>query len=883
MINVPVILATIFIAASLLQTAAAYTQEEVDFASGLEETLGHFRAMELNLDDRNAELALIHATHPISELYDSLKPQLVATNPALDNTIRTTLEELKDKATVDVSRAQAQAAINDAKDIIEQARIAVVSQSSIQDPEFQLELIKILLETSVAEYYEAVEDGMIGNMPEFQDGSAFVWRSQVLFEEQRSYLGSKAGIIDDAYADLDVAYNTRADPSEVDLIVDRILAQIGDDSEDDLLVYVDTIKTLLQDTKSQYRSGDADLALSSATRAYLDNYEFLEQPLIEADQRELMEEIEVMMREDLRDIIKNGVGPDEIDRQVDAILIKMNTVSSILLGASTYTQDQVDFASGLEETLGHFRAMELNLDDRNAELALIHATHPISELYDSLKPQLVATNPALDNTIRTTLEELKDKATVDVSRAQAQAAINDAKDIIEQARIAVVPAASLNDPKFQLELIQILLETSVAEYYEAVEDGMIGNMPEFQDGSAFVWRSQVLFEEQRSYLGADKSAKITAAYSEVSRAYDNRADPAVVEAVVDKILVEISTTYTQEEVDFASGLEETLGHFRAMELNLDDRNAELALIHATHPISELYDSLKPQLVATNPALDNTIRTTLEELKDKATVDVSRAQAQAAINDAKDIIEQARIAVVSQSSIQDPEFQLELIKILLETSVAEYYEAVEDGMIGNMPEFQDGSAFVWRSQVLFEEQRSYLGSKAGIIDDAYADLDVAYNTRADPSEVDLIVDRILAQIGDDSEDDLLVYVDTIKTLLQDTKSQYRSGDADLALSSATRAYLDNYEFLEQPLIEADQRELMEEIEVMMREELRDMIRDGASPDDVDAQVDAILIKMDAVEKIVPEFGVMVLVVLIVATSAVILLTRHSKIIKNYQFN
>ena len=568
---------------------------------------------------------------------------------------------------------------------------------------------------------------------------------------------------------------------------------------------------------------------------------------------------------------------------VPVILATIFIATSLLQTAAAYTQEEVDFASGLEETLGHFRAMELNLDDRNAELALIHATHPISELYDSLKPQLVATNPALDNTIRTTLEELKDKATVDVSRAQAQAAINDAKDIIEQARIAVVPAASLNDPKFQLELIQILLETSVAEYYEAVEDGMIGNMPEFQDGSAFVWRSQVLFEEQRSYLGADKSAKIDAAYSGVSRAYDNRADPPAVEAIVDKILEEISTTYTQEEVDFASGLEETLGHFRAMELNLDDRNAELALIHATHPISELYDSLKPQLVATNPALDNTIRTTLEELKDKATTDVSRAQAQAAINDAKDIIEQARIAVVSQSSIQDPEFQLELIKILLETSVAEYYEAVEDGMIGNMPEFQDGSAFVWRSQVLFEEQRDYLGSKADIIDAAYADLDAAYDTRADPSEVDLIVGRILAQIGDDSEDDLLRYVDTIKTLLQDTKSQYRSGDTELALSSATRAYLDNYEFLEQPLIEADQRELMEEVEVMMREELRNMIKAGVSPDEIDRQVDAILIKMDAIEKIVPEFGVMVLVVLIVATFGVILLTRHLRIVKNYQFS
>ncbi|MEC4848913.1 MAG: PEFG-CTERM sorting domain-containing protein, partial [Nitrosarchaeum sp.] len=49
-------------------------------------------------------------------------------------------------------------------------------------------------------------------------------------------------------------------------------------------------------------------------------------------------------------------------------------------------QDKLSFASSLEETLGHFWALENNLDEKNAELALVHATHPISELYESMKP-----------------------------------------------------------------------------------------------------------------------------------------------------------------------------------------------------------------------------------------------------------------------------------------------------------------------------------------------------------------------------------------------------------------------------------------------------------------------------------------------------------------
>ncbi len=347
------------------------------------------------------------------------------------------------------------------------------------------------------------------------------------------------------------------------------------------------------------------------------------------------------------------------------------------------------------------------------------------------------------------------------------------------------------------------------------------------------------------------------------------------------ISIQSAQAYTQDEVDFASGLEETLGHFWAIELNLDENNAKLALVHATHPIAEIYTSLKPQLVEKDPALDDLVRTTLQDLQKKATTDVSRAQAQRAIDDAKDIIEQTRAAIVPKSSLDDPEFQLELVRILLETSVAEYYEAVQDGVIGNMPEFQDGSAFVVKSKQIFEEQRSYLGdTKSANIDAAYSELSDAYTQRADPTLVDEIVDRIISEIVVGStERDLVTYVDTIKSLLEDTKTEYRMGNTDLALSLVTRAYLDNYEFLEQPLVDAGERELMEEVEIMLREELRDMIKSGEDADKIDEQIDAILIKMETVEKIVPEFGVMVMMVMAVAIGVTIVMTRRVRMIKS----
>lgn len=182
-----VITLTVLMTSILLTTATTDTsqfvnaeslQEKADYASSLEETLGHFWALEQNPDEGNADLALIHATHPISELYDSMKPDLKAADSNLDLQVQQTLMDLQDKATTDVSRSQAQKAIDDAKGVVEIARSVVVGDYLSSTTSTKLVLMKVLLETSVVEYGEAVSDGMIEEMAEFQDGSAFVWRSQ---------------------------------------------------------------------------------------------------------------------------------------------------------------------------------------------------------------------------------------------------------------------------------------------------------------------------------------------------------------------------------------------------------------------------------------------------------------------------------------------------------------------------------------------------------------------------------------------------------------------------------------------------------------------------------------------------------------------------------
>jgi predicted secreted protein with PEFG-CTERM motif len=335
-----------------------------------------------------------------------------------------------------------------------------------------------------------------------------------------------------------------------------------------------------------------------------------------------------------------------------------------------------------------------------------------------------------------------------------------------------------------------------------------------------------------------------------------------------------------EKLSFAGSLEETLGHFWAIEQNLDDKNAELALVHATHPIAELYSSMKPELKDANPEFDAKIQQTLMDLGKRTGSDVTREDAQIAIDEAKKIIQEARILIVGEELSQNTAFKAKLMQSLLKTSIGEYGEGVKNGQIDMMAEFQDGSAFVWKSEQIFDEIKSDLPEhEAGEIEEFYSDLWDAYDNRADPEQVATFANGIIHELdvatGEETEEtDLMTYVENIRNLLNQVKVTYAEGDKDTALSLATKAYLDNFEFLEKPVKESNP-ELVTEVETMMRIELRDMISNNAPASEVNQQVDDILAKIDTVAKIVPEFGTITVMILVVGIISTMVLLSKSK--------
>ncbi len=84
-----------------------------------------------------------------------------------------------------------------------------------------------------------------------------------------------------------------------------------DKEESDPLIFLTNINNLLQKSMTELNAENYTGASDLVDTAYIDNYEYIEDPLKELD-KNLMEETEIMIREDLAGAIEDKKSIDEI-------------------------------------------------------------------------------------------------------------------------------------------------------------------------------------------------------------------------------------------------------------------------------------------------------------------------------------------------------------------------------------------------------------------------------------------------------------------------------------------------------------------------------------------------------------------------------------------
>lgn len=139
-----------------------------------------------------------------------------------------------------------------------------------------------------------------------------------------------------------------------------------------------------------------------------------------------------------------------------------------------------------------------------------------------------------------------------------------------------------------------------------------------------------------------------------------------------------------------------------------------------------------------------------------------------------------------------------------------------------------------------------------IDSFFSDLESSIQLKSDPASVartaaaierDLVEN--LSAGGGSSSGGYRQYFAEIRNLYSQLTDQVRAGDYKAAEQSGISAYLDNFEFLEAPLEKHD-ASLKEKLEIQMREELRQKIRDRESPEAIGSFVGEILAGLDTAE-------------------------------------
>ena len=330
-------------------TISGLNSTQVDFLSNIEQIRGHINAATMNKEARNNSLANAHTLHPIAEIYSSIEPLISNANSTLNNTLASDLNQLSqmvNTSSLDEFGAQSQK-INA---LLNQTIQQVIPIETISNSTFKLGVVSDLLSIAGTEYSEAVENGTITEMVEYQDGQAFITRAQDVFSQASQTLppemGTEVQETDQFFSGLNMAIQNKSNPEVVDRSIGAIIHEIseitgiseeslgGQGTSTESGKIISEIRNLLNQTVKAYNRQNYEEAEALATTAYLEHFEFIEAPLAEKDEV-LIENTEVMLREQLRQLIQNKVSAEGIQQHTDKINSNLYKAEELLADETT--------------------------------------------------------------------------------------------------------------------------------------------------------------------------------------------------------------------------------------------------------------------------------------------------------------------------------------------------------------------------------------------------------------------------------------------------------------------------------------------------------------------------------------------------------------------
>lgn len=184
-------------------------------------------------------------------------------------------------------------------------------------------------------------------------------------------------------------------------------------------------------------------------------------------------------------------------------------------------EDELDLFEKLGLMQGHLIIGKALLDAHMLKDALPHFGHPVSEIYDYLKPVFKARNyPEFEADLR----DLEARAKSAPDAASTAKAYDDVIAKIDGLR-RTIPSSLSTSSAFVIRGIALMLEATADDLAESIEKGKISNSVEYHDAMGFARYAEVVLAANRAMLG-DAAAKISTELQVASSAFPSLTPPA---------------------------------------------------------------------------------------------------------------------------------------------------------------------------------------------------------------------------------------------------------------------------------------------------------------------------------------------------------------------
>ena len=296
----------------------------------LQRILEQMNLVQTSLTNEDNTRAFEHAYISHSIIFPSIKDKLKEIDQNSTDRLESLLIDLPIMVRSSTQMSEIGTNIIQIKDILNDINSAILNpNSSGYNSTISSTIIVLLNDTS--KFYQLSDFGNSKNPSSLVDyenaiGTADI--SHMLYKNiSKVFDDSKQKELESFFADLENSLLSKSDIQSITVLIKALQTNLAENesdtqSNDSLRPYFANIKNLLSDLDAAIRNdSDYSSAEKYATTAYLDNFEYLEAPLEKVDPI-LMKNLELMMREQLRELLKNS-------QQSEAIVLLNNITTNL--------------------------------------------------------------------------------------------------------------------------------------------------------------------------------------------------------------------------------------------------------------------------------------------------------------------------------------------------------------------------------------------------------------------------------------------------------------------------------------------------------------------------------------------------------------------------